>query len=101
MAKHDEAELELLGNLLNFMRKKHESKSISDIEKLFGKAARELETIGEISNTSLETFCDLEGLEVPTKKKVTPSSTKSSSSYGGRNSSGDGCGGGGSYRSSC
>lgn len=100
MAKHDAAELELLGNLLNFMRKKHESKSISDIEKLFGKAARELETIGEISNTSLETFCDIEGLEVPAKKKKpSTSTTKSSSSYGGYQS--DGCGGGGRRSSGC
>jgi hypothetical protein len=28
MAKHDEAELELLGNLFNFIKKKHKSSSI-------------------------------------------------------------------------
>jgi hypothetical protein len=97
MAKHDAAELELLGNLFNFIKKKHGSGSLSAIEKKFGESARELVTIGEISEESLVTFCDLEGLDVPEKKKKS-SSSKSTSSYGGYTS--DPCGGGGGGRSS-
>ena len=33
MAKHDAAELELLDNLFNFIKKKHGSGSLSSIEK--------------------------------------------------------------------
>jgi hypothetical protein len=98
MAKHDAAELELLGNLFNFIKKKHGSGSLSAIEKKFGESARELVTIGEISEESLVTFCDLEGLDVPEKKKKS-SSTKSTSSYGGYTS--DPCGGGGRTRGGC
>jgi hypothetical protein len=98
MAKHDAAELELLGNLFNFIKKKHGSGSLSAIEKKFGESARELVTIGEISEESLVTFCDLEGLDVSEKKKKS-SSTKSTSSYGGYTS--DPCGGGGRSSSGC
>ena len=98
MAKHDAAELELLGNLFNFIKKKHGSGSLSAIEKKFGESARELVTIGEISEESLVTFCDLEGLDVPEKKKKS-SSTKSTSSYGGYTS--DPCGGGGRSSGGC
>jgi len=93
MAKHDAAELELLGNLFNFIKKKHGSGSLSAIEKKFGESARELVTIGEISEESLVTFCDLEGLDVPAKKKKSSSTRSSTSSYGGYTS--DPCGGGG------
>jgi hypothetical protein len=98
MAKHDAVELELLGNLFNFIKKKHGSGSLSAIEKKFGESARELVTIGEISEESLVTFCDLEGLDVPEKKKKS-SSSKSTSSYGGYTS--DPCGHGGGSRSGC
>jgi hypothetical protein len=98
MAKHDAVELELLGNLFNFIKKKHGSGSLSAIEKKFGESARELVTIGEISEESLVTFCDLEGLDVPEKKKKS-SSTKSTSSYGGYTS--DPCGGGGRSSGGC
>ena len=98
MAKIDEAELELLGNLFKFIQSKYGSKSISDIEDKFGTSARELTNIGEISEESLVQFCKEEGLTVP-KKVSSKSIKKSSSSYGTRYS--DGCGGGGSVRSGC
>lgn len=94
MGKVDKAELELLSNLFNFCQKKYSSKSISEFEKKFGKSARELVDIGEISENSLKYFCDEEGIEVPAKKEK-PSSS-SSSSY----ASYDPCGRG-SLRSGC
>ena len=100
MAKHDEAELELLGNLFNFIKKKHKSSSIKAIEKKFGESARELVNIGEISEDSLVTFFDLEGLDIPKKVKKSSSESSSSSTYGGYSS--DPCGSGGrSYRGGC
>jgi hypothetical protein len=102
MAKNDEAELELLGNLFNFIKKKHSNLSISSIETKFGKSARELVDIGEISELSLVTFCDLEGIDVPKKKeKQSKSETSSSSSYGRTYSDPYGSGGGNRTSSGC
>jgi hypothetical protein len=95
MAKIDQAELELLSNLFNFCQKKYSGKSISDFETKFGKSARELVDIGEISEDSLKSFCDSEGIEVPEKKEEKSSS--SSSSY----ASYDPCGRSGYTRSGC
>ena len=91
--KVDEAELELLSNLFKFCQKKYSGKSIVDFENKFGKSARELVDIGEISENSLKHFCDEEGIDVPPKK--TKTSSASSSSY----ASYDPCGR--SYRSGC
>ncbi len=100
MAKHDEIEIELLGNLLSFIRKKHSTKSIREIESKFGTSARELVNSGEISEYSLIEFCDIEGIDVPEKKVKSKSSDISNSSYGGYTS--DPCGSGGSrIRSGC
>ena len=100
MAKHDEAELELLGNLFNFIKKKHSNLSISSIEAKFGKSARELVDIGEISEATLVEFCDIEGIDIPKKKeKPTKSETTSSSSYGRTYS--DPCGGSSRSSSGC
>lgn len=99
MAKHDEVELELLGNLLSFTRKKHSNKSISEIEKKFGSSARELVNSGEISEDSLKEFCDIEAIDVPEKKSKSKTSDRSNSSYGGYTS--DPCGSGGNMRSVC
>jgi hypothetical protein len=101
MAKHDEAELELLNNLFSFIKKKHSSSSITEIENKFGTSARELVDIGEISELSLIKFCEDEGLDIPPKKKkMSDSSKKSTSSYGRFDS--NPCGSGGSsYRGGC
>jgi hypothetical protein len=99
-AKVDEAELELLSNLFNFCQKKYSGKSISEFEAKFGKSARELVDIGEISEASLKHFCDSEGIEVPAAK-VKSSSSSSSSSSSGSYASYDPCGRSGGYRSGC
>lgn len=99
MAKHDEVELELLGNLLSFTRKKHSNKSISEIEKKFASSARELVNSGEISEDSLKEFCYIEAIDVPEKKIKSKTSDRSNSSYGVYTS--DPCGSGGNMRSGC
>lgn len=94
MAKHDEAELEMLSNLFNFIQKKYDEQSIATIEKKFGEAARNLVDIGEIQENSLKSFCEDEGLEFPKKKEKTSASSSSYSGY-------DPCGRSSSYRSGC
>jgi len=94
MAKVDEAEMELLGNLFSFYQKKYGTKSIRELESKFGTAARELVETGDLSESTLVEFCNQEGLKVPPKK---PTPTPSSA---GRSSYSDGCGRT-SYRSGC
>lgn len=53
MAKVDEAEMELLGNLFSFYQKKFGTKSIKELESKFGTAARELVETGDVSETTL------------------------------------------------
>lgn len=98
MSKVDEAEVNLLDNLFNLLQTKHKEYSFKQLEEKFGAAARSLVSISEISEESLIFFCNREGIDVPAKKSVSSSSSKSSSSYGGSFS--DPCGRS-SYRSGC